>query len=174
MTEAVTQPGLLASLGINLKLFLAQLLNFAILLVVLWRFAYKPLLNMMEARTHKIERGLKNATEAQVLRDRAGAEHAKALKDAEIQVRGLIEDAHKAAAKVREESLAETRSEIEKQIQAARTQLDAERATMMQALKKDVVRLVVQASEQVLGERVDEAQDEAYIQKVVKSLDQRS
>ena len=48
---------LLSSLGIDLRLFLAQLINFSILLFVLFKFAYKPILNMMDERTEKIEKG---------------------------------------------------------------------------------------------------------------------
>lgn len=171
MTDVVSQPGLLASLGIHLELFAAQLVNFTILLLVLWRFAYKPLLKMMDARSQKIEAGLKNAEEAKTLRERAAIEHAKALAKAEEEVRGLIESAHQEAQRLREESLQETRAEIEKQVQGARERLEAERAAMMQSLKKDVVTLVIQASEQVLGERLTAETDEAYIQRVIKSLD---
>lgn len=173
MTE-VTQSGLLASLGINLELFLAQLLNFAILLLVLWRFAYKPLLKLMNARSEKIEKGLKNAEEAMKLRERASSDHAKAMSQAAEDVRGLIEKAHQEANRVREESLLETRQEIEKQIQGARERLDAERVAMMQGMKKDVVHLVVQASEQVLGERITAEIDEKYIQNVIKSIDREA
>ena len=49
--------------------------------------------------------------------------------------------------------------------------MEVERQNMMKEMKKDIVHLVVQASEQVLGERIDKEVDEAYIQRVVKTLD---
>ncbi len=171
MTEVVTQPGILASLGVNAELFLAQLLNFSILLLVLWRFAYKPLLKIMDARTEKIEAGLKNAEEAKLLRKRASSEHAQALAEARGEVQVMLEKAREDAQVVHERSMTETRAEIEKQIEGARERLELERQTMMKTMKKDVVHLVVQVSEQVLGERINQDIDEAYIQRVIKSID---
>lgn len=171
MTEIVSQPGLLASLGINAKLFLAQLLNFSILLLVLWRFAYKPLLKLMDERTVKIEEGLKNAEEAKILHKRASSDHAKALAEARGEVQTMLEKAREEAQVVHERSMAETRAEIEKQIEGARERLELERQAMMKSMKKDVVHLVIQVSEQVLGERINGEIDEAYIQRVIKSID---
>ncbi len=174
MTEVVSQPGLLASLGINIELFIAQLVNFSILLVVLWRFAYRPLLKIMDERTQKIEAGLKNAEEAKALRKRASSEHAQALADAREEVQGMLDKAREEAQVVHERSMTETHEEIEKQIEGARQRLEFERVAMMKSMKKDVVHLVVQVSEQVLGERMDKDIDEAYIQRVIKSIDQTS
>lgn len=171
MTEVVSQPGLLALLGINLELFIAQLVNFSILLFVLWRFAYKPLLKIMDERTQKIEVGLKNAEEAKVLRKRASAEHAQVLAEARGEVQGMLEKAREEAQAVHERSMAETHTEIEKQIEGARERLELERIAMMKSMKKDVVHLVVQVSEQVLGERINQDIDEVYIQRVIKSID---
>ena len=171
MTEVVTQPGVLASLGINLKLFSAQLINFAILLIVLWRFVYKPLLKIMNDRSEKIEQGLKNAEEAKSLRKQATSEHAKVLAAAQQEVRGILQQAQEEAQRVQEQSLTETRTEIDKQLEGARQRMEVERQNMMKEMKKDIVHLVVQASEQVLGERIDKEVDEAYIQRVVKTLD---
>ncbi|MBP7134233.1 F0F1 ATP synthase subunit B [Patescibacteria group bacterium] len=174
MTEVVTQPGILASLGLNVELFVAQLLNFSILLLVLWRFAYKPLLKIMDERTEKIEAGLKNAEEAKVLRKRASSEHAHVLAEARGEVQEILEKAREEARAVHERSMAETHTEIEKQIESARERFELERQTMMKSMKKDVVHLVVQVSEQVIGEHINEDIDEAYIQRVIKSIDRSS
>lgn len=174
MTEVVTQPGILASLGLNVELFVAQLLNFSILLLVLWRFAYKPLLKIMDERTEKIEAGLKNAEEAKALRKRASSEHAHVLAEARGEVQEILEKAREEARAVHERSMAETHTEIEKQIESARERFELERQTMMKSMKKDVVHLVVQVSEQVIGEHINEDIDEAYIQRVIKSIDRSS
>ena len=83
----------------------------------------------------------------------------------------MLEKAREDAQVVHERSMTETRAEIEKQIEGARERLELERQTMMKTMKKDVVHLVVQVSEQVLGERINQDIDEAYIQRVIKSID---
>ena len=55
---------LLTKLGIDLKLLVAQIVNFLILLLVLYKFAYGPIVAMLEKRQKKIEKGLKEAEEA--------------------------------------------------------------------------------------------------------------
>ena len=68
VTEAVQaseSTGGLGTLGINLKIFLAQLLNFAIVLVVMWKFAYKPIVKLLEERQEKIARSVKQADDVE-------------------------------------------------------------------------------------------------------------
>src|SRR3989338_9915830 len=53
--------GVAATLGLNGKLFLAQLINFGLLVLILWRLLYKPLVSFMETRAKRIVEGLDNA-----------------------------------------------------------------------------------------------------------------
>lgn len=55
---------LLNALGIDWKILLAQFVNFAVLVFVLWKFAYKPIFKFLEDRKNKIEEGIKNAEQA--------------------------------------------------------------------------------------------------------------
>ena len=84
-TEAATGP--IGALGINLKLFIAQLINFAVILLVLWRFAYKPLLAIMKERQKKIEDSLDNAKKIETRLGQAEQEYAAKITEAE---RGAI------------------------------------------------------------------------------------
>ena len=69
LTESVveeqneSEAGILGNLGLDPGLFIAQLVNFLVVLLVLWRFAYRPLLKLLSERTEKIEGGLKMAKE---------------------------------------------------------------------------------------------------------------
>ena len=54
----------LANLGIDIKLLTAQVINFALLLLILRRFAYQPMLQLMDERSARIEQGLKDAEAA--------------------------------------------------------------------------------------------------------------
>ena len=56
--------GLIYALGIDGRILLAQLFNFAILVFILWRFAYKPVLNILEERRLKVEKSLDDAEAA--------------------------------------------------------------------------------------------------------------
>ena len=62
---------LISQLGIDAKLLIAQVINFVVLLVVLYAFAYKPILKMLHKRTEKIEAGSKNAEKVEQAGDQA-------------------------------------------------------------------------------------------------------
>lgn len=105
----------LDSLGIDWKLFIAQVVNFLILLFILSKLLYKPLLKLFDERSKKIEQGLKDAEissknleqaekEAEKIRQNAYKEAnellANSKKEAEEQTKAIIADAHKEAEKI--------------------------------------------------------------------------
>lgn len=100
--------GLLGQLGIDWKLLLSQVVNFAILLFVLQRFVYKPLLVVIRKRNEKIQQGLEKAAEADVrLKEvdviakkhlqKADQESVQIIKDTEIRAKQLEESMAKKA-----------------------------------------------------------------------------
>jgi len=74
---------LFGQLGINLPMLVAQAVNFAILLVVLTIFVYKPLMKMVEERRKKIEFGLKGAEEVEIKLGEIEIKRAEILKEAD-------------------------------------------------------------------------------------------
>ena len=89
-------------LGIQWRILLAQTISFSIVFFVLWKFAYRPIFNMLEARREKIAEA--SPTRKKSRRDvaRTEAERQKILADAGDQANKLIDDARQAAARVRE------------------------------------------------------------------------
>jgi len=55
---------LLQALGLDIRILSAQLINFAVLLFVLWRFGYKPILKFLDDRKDQIEKGVDDAKKA--------------------------------------------------------------------------------------------------------------
>lgn len=156
MTEVVSQPGLLGSLGIKGGLFVAQLINFLVILFIVWRWIYRPLLRSMDERGQKIALGLRQAEEAKTaLRD---AQEAKRtfLKEADHEARSLVEKARTEAEKQRQAMLSQTRQEIERQVEQVRLQLKEEREATMKAAKGEIAGLVLLATQKVLGQSLNE------------------
>jgi len=79
--EAAQAAGPIGAFGLNGKIFVAQLVNFGLVLLVLWRFAYRPIVNMLEARSEKIEKSVK---EAEAFQAKVDAEE-KALRDKALE-----------------------------------------------------------------------------------------
>ena len=139
------------ALGIQWKVLLAQTISFSIVFFVLWRFAYKPIFSMLEARREKIAQSLANAEKIKTDVARTEAERQKILTQAGDQANKLIDEARQAAARVRETETQKAISAAEQIVIKAREAAAQERAQMLAQLKREVGRLVVQTTSTVTG-----------------------
>lgn len=157
--EAAAKKGFFEVLGIDWRLLVLQLLAFIILVWVLSKFVYPPLVKAIDNREKAIEVGLKEAKEA-----------SEALAKAEEKVAAMLADARKEAddmlARTTQEANtvvadAEDKAKIraEQIVADARMQLDAEVRKARESLKKDTVQLVALATEKVVGEKLDAQKD---------------
>ena len=158
---------LLGNLGINGKLFIAQLINFAILFFVLKKFAFKPLLKVLDERKNKIEKGLKDAEKAGEKLEKISAKEKKVLDKANKKATKILLEAEEKAENNRAEAVKKTEAEIEELMKKAERKIQEKKEQMLQDLKKDVAGLVVQATEKVLDEKIDENKDRELIEKSI-------
>ncbi|HXA45171.1 MAG TPA: F0F1 ATP synthase subunit B [Candidatus Angelobacter sp.] len=138
-------------LGIQWKILVSQTISFSIVFFVLWRFAYKPIFQMLQARREKIAEALANAEKIKVDVARTEAERQKILADAGDQANKLIDDARQAAGRVREQETQKAIASAEQIVVKAREAAAQERAQMLAQLKREVGRLVVQTTATVTG-----------------------
>jgi F-type H+-transporting ATPase subunit b len=139
------------TLGIQWPKLIAQFVDFAIVLFVLWKFAYKPVFNMLEARREKIAEGVANADKIKSELARTEAARQKILADAGDLANKIIADARAAAARVSEVETQKAVTAAEQILIKAREAAAQERAAALVALKREVGRLVVQTSMTVTG-----------------------
>ena len=147
------------SLGIQWPKLIAQLINFSIVLFVLWRFAYKPVFNLLEARRQKIADGIANAEKIKAELAATEAERKRVLGEAGDQAAKLIEEARSAAARVSEVETQKAIAAAEQIIAKAREAAAQDHARMLAELKREVGRLVVQTTATVTG-KVLSAEDQ--------------
>ncbi len=168
MTEAVTQTGLLETLGLNGKLFIAQLVNFSIVLLVVWRWVYRPLLKAMDARSQKIDQGLKNAAEAKRLMADASEEREKVIRKAKTEARAILETVKAEADTERAKRSAELQAELDKQLTEARTRLAQDKDAIMVTIRSEAADLVAKATERVTGDVIQSKEHRALIEQALK------
>jgi len=142
---------LLQSLGIQWTKLLPQLLNFGIVLFVLWKWAYKPVFTMLEARQKKIAESIANAEKIQLELAKTEAERKRILTQADDLANGMIEQAREAANRVREVETQKAIATAEQIIAKAREAAAQDHAKMLAELKREVGRLVVQTTATVTG-----------------------
>ena len=138
-------------LGIQWNILLAQTISFSVVFFVLWKFAYGPIFNMLQARRDKIAGALANAEKIKVDVARTESERQKILTQAGDQANKLIDEARQAAARVREQETQKAIAAAEQIVTKAREAASQERSQMLADLKREVGRLVVQTTATVTG-----------------------
>lgn len=158
------------ALGIQWKILVAQTISFAIVFFVLWRFAYRPIFAMLQARREKIAEALANAEKIKADVARTEAERQKILADAGDRANKLIEDAREAAARVREQETQKAIASAEQIVAKAREAAAQERTQMLAQLKREVGRLVVQTTSSITGKILTPDDQRRLAQETEKQL----
>jgi F-type H+-transporting ATPase subunit b len=159
---------LLNNLGINGKLLLAQIVNFLVLLFVLYKFAYGPVLKLLNERTSKIEKGLKDAEDAQKKLEEISEKEKEVLARARKQAQEIVAKAEEVAIKSKEEIMASAKEQSEKILNDSAKKIESEKMLMFQEVKKQVSELVISATGRVIDEKLDEKKDRELVEKAIK------
>jgi len=137
--------------GLDTPHFIAQVISFSIVAAALYRFAYQPILTVLEQRKQRIAEGLANADKIKQELAEAQTKVQEMLNKAGQQANAAIEEARAAAAKVREQETQKAIAAAEEIIAKAREATAQDHARMLTELKREVGRLVVQTTATVTG-----------------------
>jgi F-type H+-transporting ATPase subunit b len=129
----------------------AQIVSFAILCALLYRFAYKPVLATLAERRQQIADGLASAERMKAELEQTERARAQVLQDAGVRGTALIEEARQAAARVQRDETSKAIAAAEQIIAKAREASALDHARMLAELKREVGRLVVQTTAAVTG-----------------------
>lgn len=133
----------------------AELIAFLIMLWVLAKYAYPPIIRAAEKRQNQIEEGLKAAAEAEQRLRAVQADVEQTLNEARSQAREVIGRAHQEATAEADDIRNRGRREAEAQVTRAREEITAERDRAVQEVRSQLGELVVEASSRVLGQVID-------------------
>ena len=132
------------------KSLIIQVINFAILLFLLHRLLYKPLLAKMEERSGAIKKSLDEAQAARIEATRQQEENTVRLKAAYSEAAAIREQALKEAAEEQRRLVAAARAESQRMIESAKAQLDADVRKAREDLRREVGDLAVGVAEKLI------------------------
>jgi len=156
--------------GFSWQLFMSQCISFGIVCFALHRFAYKPILKVLEERREKIAESLANAEKIRQELANAQAKSQELLSAANVQGNKLIEEARLSAAKVLEVESQKAIATANDIVTKARQASEAELARMKTELRKEVGRLVVATSAKVTGNILTPEQQSRLAEDTAKQL----
>ena len=141
----------LNQLGIHWPKLLAQTINFGIILFILWKFAYRPVLNMLAQRREKIAQSMENADRIKAELAATEASRREILDKANAGANKLIEEARLAAARVQEVETQKAIAAANQIVAKAKEASEVELVRMKAELRKELVRLVAETTAKVSG-----------------------
>lgn len=168
--EATEAVGGIGTLGINLKIFLAQLFNFAIVLLVMWKWAYKPIVKLLEERQEKIEKSVKQAREIEKRVVEIEKEQKTVIATAKTEAAKILDDVRATAEDRKKALLEKAKEEVKAVVVQGKLQFQAEKSQMIQDAREEIAKIAVEAARKILQESVDEKQAQKLAESVVDKM----
>jgi F-type H+-transporting ATPase subunit b len=150
-------------LGVNLGYLIFQILNFSIVCILLYAWAYRPILNMMDKRKTKIAQGLEDARVASEARANAEQDAAKIMAEAQAKAAQVVHEASSRAEATALEIRAKAEADASKERESMLTEVQLERDRMLGDLRAQIAALAITAAEKLVGEALDEKRQHVLI-----------
>ena len=157
------------ALGFHWPSLIAYLLNFTILLIVLTKFAYKPILKILDERSSNIKDSLELADKVREESAQQQAQLDDQLVEARKQGQSIIEDARSAAEKLSDQEREKSKKEAEEFLVKAKNDIERERDSAMDELRSNFGGLAVFAAEQIIQRSLDENTHKDIIDNVLEN-----
>ena len=156
--------------GISWPGIAAQVLNVGIVVFILWKFAFKPVLATLDERQAKIASGLQYAEEMKAKLEAAQQESAASAKRAQIEASRIIDEARKAAKEFLDKQSQETAAKANDILAKAQQAIELEKKKMLAEARTEIARLVVVTTQRVLAKELTDADRSRYNESAAKEL----
>lgn len=161
---------LISTFHLDVKLMIAQLVNFGIVALVLWYFALKPLIKVMQDRTKTIEKSIADAKKIEDRLAKTEVEKRQIIDATKKEAAAIMEDTSKKAEANKKEMVDKAKSEIEKLIAKGKAQISSDKDKMIVEVKAEVADLVVAVTQKVLGEALTKDVDKKVVEEAIKKI----
>ena len=150
---------------------LFQFLNFFILVAVLAKFAYKPMLKVLEERRNKISSDLNGAEQSRLAAERLKADYEKQLQTARTEAQAIIDKAVKQAEAEGRVQLEAIRQQIAREKEMAHADMVSEREAAVREMRKEVVSLSLAVAEKLLEKNMNTDMNSKLIKECMERMD---
>jgi len=157
------------SLGIDAKLLIGQIVNFLLLLFILSKVLYKPLVKLLEERRQKIADSLDNAKKIEAKLLKTNEESREILAKTETEARRIIDESHKLAQKEKTEIIESAKSQSDRIISSAKAEADSVKNKVVEEAKKEISSVVTMALDKIIKD-LPADQKKQLAEKAIKEL----
>jgi F-type H+-transporting ATPase subunit b len=154
-------------LGINWQLLIAQIFNFGLLLLLLYIFAYKPVIKMLDQRSAKIRESVEQTEHIKQQAEMAEKETARLISEAGKEGQKIIDQATQIGEETKQKAKQDAKIEAERLISKAKLEIERERDDAIGELRSAFADLTVMAAGKVINRSLDKEQHRQLIDKVL-------
>lgn len=151
-------------------LFIWTIITFLVLLALLAKFAWKPLLTLLEKREETIRKSLDDAEKAKEELDRLTSEGDAIVAKARAEAQSIIAEGKSAAEKVRNETINNAKEQASGLLEKAEQRIQAEKDKAIQEIKNEVVDLSLTAAEKLIRKNLSSEENKALIEESLKEV----
>lgn len=157
-------------LNLNPGLIIWTFVTFFIVLFILKKVAWKPLLTMLESREESIKSDLQRAEHAREESERLLAEHKKSLQNLEAEARRIIGEANATAEQLKAEIVEKAHAIARNLSEQARAEIQREKETALSQLREEVATLAIQAASKILDESLNDERHRKIVDAFISTL----
>ena len=157
----------MSGLGINVWFLAAQIVNFLILLLILYFFAYKPVMKMLDERSRKIRESMDEVQKVKEQAAQTEEEFKKKIDAASKEGQEVIARAMRTGEEARQRAQLEAKQEAQGLVEKARGEIQRERDETISELRQEFADLTVVAAEKVIGKSLDKNAHRQIIDQVL-------
>jgi F-type H+-transporting ATPase subunit b len=151
---------LFEALGLNWKILLAQLVNFGLLVWILHRYGYGPIIKFIDERRGKIEGGLEKARLVDEKMEKAKETEKEIIVSAKKEAQKIVSSSTEVAKKNQEEMINKAHEEAQRILESSEKKAIQEKDRIIGEAKEEVAELVVSATKKLIAKNVDELKNE--------------
>ena len=165
--------GILGTFGIKPSLFIAQLINFAIIVFVLKKWVFTPLLKKIDERRQIIDEGLKHSEEAEKIHARAKEDEEQILRDARLQGQEIVDTLKEQGEKEKQIRILTSSEIIARQLSDAKALAIAEAEQEKSRVRASAVDLIIAGVQHVAGSAIDKKMQSVLIDDAIEDFDKQ-
>jgi len=152
-------------------LFIWTILTFLVLLAILAKFAWGPLLRALESRQESIRKSLDDARQAKVELERLHAESTEIIRQARLEADAIIVRSRGDAERLREEMRQKARSEADGIVRNAERQIQLETGRALQQIRREAVDLSVMIASKLIQRNLTKEDNERLIEEALRQVE---
>ncbi|MCK4525126.1 MAG: F0F1 ATP synthase subunit B [Candidatus Andersenbacteria bacterium] len=159
-----------SKLGLDYKLIIAQAVNFVLLLIILQRLAYKPVLKMLNDRTEKIDKSLKQAKQIKEELKKTEETKLAEIKKGKEEYQKIIKESQEIAERKSQEAIEKTRIKTQEIVENAKIEIKTEKEKSVKEAKKEITDISILIAKKIIGNNLNEKEQKEIANDILSKI----